>query len=152
MNRYHNTDIQKIYNEVCKILEINYVPLSFDQYSFDKDIFASYWTPIQIAERFITTPCIRLNRIEINNQLKYDIVLCGELGVYAQDKEELYILLIIHELTHAQRDYKNNYEVSLSEIDIVNGEHTEKFNTDARINLEKCKSHFKCLQYLEEII
>jgi len=153
MDRVYKKDIQKIYDEVCKILEIDYVPLVFDQYVFEKNVYARYWTPIIINERLITLPSIRLNRVEVNKQLKYDIVEQKEFNVYAEDKIELYTLLIIHELTHAQRDKKFKYE-DLAQKDIACIEpytHTDEFNNDAMINFQKCKPYMKVLQYLEKI-
>lgn len=153
MDRVYNKDIQKIYDEVCEILEIDYVPLLLDNYVFEKNVYARYWTPITTGGIVIVEPAIRINRVEVNKQLKDDIVEQKEFNVYAQDKIELYTLLIIHELTHAQRDRKFNYE-DLASKDIACLEpytHTEEFNIDAMINFQKCKLYLKELQYLEEI-
>lgn len=152
MDRVYKKDIQKIYDDVSEILEIDYVPLVFDQWVFKKNVFASYWSPERIGTLTLSSS-IRINRYQVNKEIRDDIVSFNEFGVYAEDKISLYTLLIIHELTHAQRDKKYNYE-GLFDKDIACLKpytHTNEFNNDAMINFQKCKPYLESLQYLETI-
>lgn len=163
-------NIQEIFANICKKLNINYVKLVFDKHYLNNDTLGQYFSEERykiVNEKIYihNEPEIEVNRKLINETLRNDSMGFGELkldsdNVSTNNKIVAYALLFVHEITHAERDkecFKYNRLRDIETIgvtvkgvkfqsDMIRGVfHTKEFNEMAKINFEKCRPYLKKL-------